>query len=426
VPISESTHLVGVHLASRRPRLRGWEAAFVRAREQLSPQLFAAVLAHREGELIRAACGPRYRPEMSAASFQCSRCGTTSGFRRRGRRRRRLLTRVGRLDLTLAMVGCRCGHRFAPLLAVLGISTARRIAPGLERRILELCTELPYRRAEAALRREAGVAPSERTLRRIVRRAAARCDLRAPRGDVDQIEAVLVDGTRIRAGAKKRQRDDRGIELDIALALRGRDRAGRARLELLGVTLDQGWPSLIRPLRAAGAAPIAIHDGDAGIRRVLERALPEVPQQICTFHLRDSFDHRLWQDGLAFAARRALAQAWGNALEYAVDASDAADALAAMRTMAERHRWRRTTVHLRAITPNATTWLRIGAAAHTTSLLERVMREVNRRVDPVGVRWSRAGAAALIDLLLARRFAHPDWRRLCDDAGSVQIRAELQ
>jgi hypothetical protein len=225
VPISESTHLVGIHLAAHRPRLRGWEAAFVRAREQLSPQLFAAVLAHREGELIRAACGPRYRPEASAASFQSSRCGARSGFRRRGRRRRWLLTRVGRLDLTLAMVGCRCGHRFAPLLAVLGISTARRIAPGLERRILELCTELPYRRAEAALRREAGVAPSERTLRRIVRRAAARCDLRAPRGDVDQIEAVLVDGTRIRAGAKKRPRDDRGIELDSALALCGRDRA---------------------------------------------------------------------------------------------------------------------------------------------------------------------------------------------------------
>lgn len=98
----------------------------------------------------------------------------------------------------------------------------------------------------------------------------------------------------------------------------------------------------------------------------MARALPGVPQQICTFHLRDSFDHRLWQDGLAFAARRALARAWGNALEYAVDTSDAADALAAMRTMAERHRWRRTTVHLRAITPNATIWLRIGAAAHTT------------------------------------------------------------
>jgi len=303
---------------------------------------------------------------------------------------------------------------------------ARRCAPGFERRGLELCTELPYRRAAAALRRESGAAPSERTLRRLVRAAAAGCDLRCPRGDLGTLEAVLVDGTRVRAGAKKRARDDRGLELDIALALGGRDRTGRAQLELLGAALDRGWPSLIRPLRAAHMARIAVHDGDTGIAHILERALPGVPQQICTFHVRDSFDHRLWQDGLAFGARRALARAWGNALEYARDSATAREALAAMQTMAERNRWRRTAIHLHGISAHATTWLELGTATHTTSLLERVMREVNRRVDPVGVRWSRAGATAIIELLLARRFRHPDWRRLCEDAGSVQAWAELQ
>jgi Transposase, Mutator family len=426
VPISESTRRVTLHLAASGRSLVGWEAACVDVRDTLSSDLFAAALTAHQEALVVAACGERYRPRGRWGVLGCPRCGARAGFRRRGHRRRRLFTRVGRIEVRLAMLGCRCGHRFAPLLAMLGVRPARRVAPGFERRALALCTELPYRRAAQALRREAGAGPSERTLRRLVRAAAAQCDLRAPRRDLAALEAVLVDGTRVRAGPKKRARDDRGIELDIALALCGHDAAGQAQLELLGVTLDRGWPSLIRPLRAAAGAPIAIHDGDAGISRILDRALPEVPQQICTFHLRSSFDHRLWQDGLALAPRRALARAWGNALEYAVDATDAADALAAMRTMAERHRWRRTAFHLRAITPNATTWLRIGAAAHTTSLLERVMREVNRRVDPVGVRWSRDGAAALIDLLLARRFAHPDWRRLCNDAGSVQIWAELQ
>lgn len=426
MPTIESTHLVGVHLATTENRLRGWEAALVGARDQLGPPLFAAALAEYEAGLVERACGPRYKPRSRWGALSCPRCGARSGFRRRGHRRRMLFTRIGRIQLRLAMIGCGCGHRFAPLLHQLGIAPGRRVGPGLERRILELCTELPYRRAQDALRREAGAAPSERTFRRLVRRAAGRCDLRAPRRDLGPLQAVLVDGTRIRAGAKKRSRDDRGIELDIALALRGRDPDGRAQLELLGVTLDRGWMSLVRPLRAAAAAPIAVHDGDAAIGRVLARALPAVPQQICTFHLRDSFDHRLWQDGLAFAARRALARVWGNAIEYATDPVDAADALAAMAAMAERHRWRRTAVHLRAITPLATTWLHAGVATHTTSLLERVMREVNRRVDPVGVRWSRTGAGALIDLLLARRFAHPDWRRLCDDAGSVQIWAELR
>lgn len=426
MPSSESTRLVRLHVATSGRSLVGWEAAFVSVRDATIPALFASALRAHEEAFVRSVCGARYRPAPRANVLGCPRCGVRTGFRRRGRRRRFLFTRVGRIELQLVMLGCRCGHRFAPLLALLGVASMQRCAPGLVRRSLELCTELPYRRAAAALRRESGTAPSERTLRRLVRAAAARCDLRRPRRDLMTLDAVLVDGTRIRAGAKKRARDDRGIELDIALALCGRDRAGRAQLELLGATLGRGWPSLIRPLRAADRARIAVHDGDGAIAAVLGRALPGVPQQICTFHLRDSFDHRLWQDGLAFGARRALARAWGNALEYARDGADGAEALAAMATMAERHHWRRTAVHLRMITPRATTWLELGTPTHTTSLLERLMREVNRRVDPVGVRWSREGAAAIIDLLLARRFRHPDWRRLCDDAGSVQAWAELQ
>lgn len=425
MPISESTRLVRLHLASSGRSVIGWEAALVGVRETTTPALFAAALAAHQEAFVRSVCGTRYRPSARARVLRCSRCGADRGFRRRGRRRRQLFTRLGRLELHLAVLGCRCGHRFTPFLALLGVAAARRVAPGLERRGLELCTELPYRRAAEALRRESGAGPSERTLRRLVRAAAARCDLRRPRADLAP-DAVLVDGTRVRAGAKKRSRDDRGIELDIALALCGRDASGRARLELLGATLDRGWPSLIRPLRAAAAAAVAVHDGDLGIAHTLERALPGVPQQICTFHLRDSFDHRLWQDGLAFRARRALARAWGNALEYARDGESAREALAAMSAMAERHRWRRTAVHLRQVSQRATTWLDLGTPTHTTSLLERVMREVNRRVDPVGVRWSREGAAAVIDLLLARRFRHPDWRRLCEDAGSVKAWAELQ
>lgn len=426
MPISESTRRVTLHLAAFGRSLVGWEAACAGVRDTRSSELFAAALTSHQEALVVAACGERYRPQRRWGVLGCPRCGARVGFRRRGQRRRWLFTRLGRVELRLAMLGCSCGHRFAPLLAMLGVRHARRVAPGFERRALELCTELPYRRAAQALRRETGAAPSERTLRRLVRAAAAHCDLRAPRHDLAALEAVLVDGTRVRAGPKKRARDDRGIELDIALALCGRDAAGRARLELLGATLGRGWRSLIRPLRAAAAAAIAVHDGDGGIARILARALPGVPQQICTFHLRDSLDHRLWQDGLAFGARRALARAWGNALEFAVDAADASAALAAMRAMAERHRWRRTVIHLREVTPYSSTWLEVGASAHTTSLLERVMREVNRRVDPVGVRWSRDGAAAVIDLLLARRFRHPDWRRLCDDAGSVRAWAELQ
>ena len=432
MPKAESTWEVRVGLAAKEFYLGGWESALSRVRDQILPEFTRESVTAFETQLIRAGC-PGRALSATVAPFRCPHCGATTGFRRRGRRVRQLRTRLGRLELQLAMVGCRCGHRFAPLLATLGVEAHARCAPGLMRRALELCTEQPYRKVAKALQREAGTTLSERSLRRLVRSAAARVHLSWQRRDLGPVRALLVDGTRVRAGAKSADPHDRGLELNIAVALRGRDHSGRrsaARLELVGATLGRRWKALVPALRGAAASPIAVSDGDLGIVALLNRALPGVPQQICTFHLRDSIDHRLWGDRMPFRARRALARAVGNAVEFAVDADSADRAVAAFVAMAERHGWRNTLAHLRQIGPqHLTTWLHIdpsGELEHTTSLIERLMREVNRRVDPVGVRWSRAGADAIVRLLLARRFDHPHWRRLCHDRGPATAWAELR
>ena len=422
---AESTAAIEIGLASPDGSLRGWESAFAEVRDQLVPAFVQGTLGRFEDAFISQGCGPRGRPDRRDGPFACPRCGARSGFRRRGRRRRTVHCRLGRLRLVLQMVGCGCGHRFAPLLLALGIAPHRRVGPGLERRALELCSELPYRRAAAQLWREAGTAPSPRSLGRLVRRAATAIDLARPRPPLRELEAVLVDGTRLRAGPRK-GRDDRGRELKIAIGLR---RAGPARIELLGAVLAQGWDALRPALRSARHAAIAVTDGEWGVRAALASALPDVPHQVCTFHVRDSLDHRLWQDGLRFAARRALARAVGNAIEFAPTALDAEAALDAALAMAEGHRWRHAATHLREVRPHIATWLRVdpsGAIAHTTSLLERTMREVNRRVDPVGVRWSLSGAEAIVSVLLARRFSHPRWRRLCEDRGRTRAWARIR
>lgn len=422
---SESTCVVQVDLSSPEGSLDGWERALVEARGDLAPAIAARALSRFEDVLVERACGVRRRPAARRAAFGCPRCGADVGFRRRGRRRRTVLSRVGRLELRVTMIGCRCGHRFAPLLAALGIAPGARLAPGLARRALELCSELPYARAAAQLRREAGAAPSPRSLGRLVRRAAARIALDRPRSRLSGIEAVLVDETRVRAGPRK-GKDDRGRELKIALALRAAG-AGR-RIELLGANLAASWLSLAPVLRAARGARIVVTDGEWGARALVAAALPQIPHQVCTFHVRHSLDHRLWQDGVPFARRRALAAELGNAIEFARTAAGAEHALDSALIQAERRRWRHTTRHLREVAPHLATWLRLdqsGRLAHTTSLLERTMREVNRRVDPVGVRWSLEGARAMTTLVLARRFAHPRWLRLCQDHGPTTSRVRI-
>lgn len=423
---SESTCTVHVGFASPQSSLDGWERAFADARAELVPSIAGRILGALEARLIDGACGARRHPVPALASFACPRCGSRSGFRRRGRRRRGVLSRIGRLDLRVAMVGCGCGHRFAPLLIGLGVTRHARCAPGLERRALELCSEIPYARAAAQLRREAGAAPSPRSLGRLVRRAAAVIALERPRSPLRGIEAVLVDETRVRAGPRKGP-DDRGRELKICLALRARPRGGR-RLELLGASLAQEWALLAPVVRAARDARIAVTDGEWGARVLLERALPGVPHQVCTFHVRHSLDHRMWRDGVPFARRRRLAAALGNAIEFARSAAAADRACADALDHARRRHWRQTAIHLRDVAPHLATWLRVdpdGHLTHTTSLLERTMREVNRRVDPVGVRWSLAGARAMATLVLARRFGHPRWLGLCQDHGRATTRVTV-
>ncbi|MGH2492613.1 MAG: hypothetical protein ACRDF9_14035, partial [Candidatus Limnocylindria bacterium] len=140
MPKTESTWQVRVGLASSKEfYLGGWESALSGVRDQILPALTSESVAAFEELLIRAGC-PGRRASSTAAPFRCRRCGATMQFRRRGRRRRQLRTRMGELALNVAMVGCRCGHRFAPLLAALGVEPHARCAPGLVRRALELCT----------------------------------------------------------------------------------------------------------------------------------------------------------------------------------------------------------------------------------------------------------------------------------------------
>ena len=214
------------------------------------------------------------------------------------------------MELTLAQVGCRCGRRFAPLLQLLGIDRGSRVSPGLARRAAELATELPFARAAAQLLTETGHGLSPATVRRIVARAGERCDLTLPRSDVGDVPAMLIDGTRVPAGPRHgRARSARGVEVNIACAVMGRDVTGRrprASMELLGASVAQPWLSLHDVVRSPKAIGIVVTDGDNGIDGLLDRALPEVPRQHCTFHVQHNIRLRLWQDGVAFKDRGAL------------------------------------------------------------------------------------------------------------------------
>lgn len=428
-------------------RLHGFEAAALETDRRLRPAIWQEVLEAHQEDILERVCGPRRRPLVRGrkAPFECPACGRERGFRRRGYRSRQrvLLSRVGRLELRLAQVGCRCGRRFAPLLQLLGVEPGARLAPGLARRAASIATETSFAKAGEHLATEAGVAPSIRTLKRLVRQAGLRCDLSQPRTDLAAVPALLIDGTRVPAGARygRKAFSARGVELNVACAVMGRDRSGRrpkADIELVGSTVARPWSALEPAVRACRDAGIVVTDGDGRIDAMLDRAAPRVPRQHCTFHIHHNVWHRLWQDGVPMAKRDAAIERLLGPIVNAQSKRVSLEAIDDAIRFAQDHGWSHTAVHLRRTAPHLTTWRAVRRSKrpwrmpgrsrpeHTTSLLERTMREVNRRVDPPGNRWVIEGVRAITNLLLARRFDHPTWRELWQDEGDVKAWAGLR
>lgn len=443
----ERTCEVVVGLATGDGSLVGFEGSALEAEPTFRPSIWARLLEDYQERVLEHVCGPRRRPLVRGrrAPFKCPACGADRGFRRRGRRSRSrgLLTRLGRMDLALAQVACPCGRRFAPLLQLLGVEPGSRISPGVARRVAELAIELPFARASAQLRRETGHGLSSATVRRFVRRAGRRCDLTVPRDDLAQVPAMLIDGTRVPAGPRfgRRARSGRGVECNVACAVVGRDTSGRrprAAIELVGASVGEPWEQLARAIRAPKKIGIIVTDGDNGIESLLDRTLPRVPRQHCTFHIHHNIRLRLWQDGVAFKDRDVLAERLLGPILTAPTRAASLHALDESITLAEDHDFTYVAKHLRHVGPLLSTWKAVrhsrrpwrmngrGRPEHTTSLLERTMREINRRVDPPGNRWLVPGMRSMVNLILARRFDHPAWRELWQDAGTVKAWAGLR
>lgn len=262
----------------------------------------------------------------------------------------------------------------------------------------------------------AGVSVSARCIRRDVLGAAPQ--RLGP--EVTDVPILLLDGTGERAGTTKG-----GVALNLAIGLVARRREGkpvRVEARLLGATVGEGWDVMAGLL--AGVRPgLIVVDGEAELSTMAAEVFGGVPVQRCLFHLarglyktaryRDRTSHELAAsfgaqlDALLTDAYRdqdlAAAQA---AYALLVDDPRGAGALAAAE-------------HLRAAEDEALTFLSHPDAGRLvfgdkgrpelgTGVLERVMREMNRRTD-VGVRWSVEGVRVILMIKCGRKYHHGRW-----------------
>jgi hypothetical protein len=337
------------------------------------------------------------------AEMVCTACGLVQGrqgWTIRGQRLRRLKTLVGEVSFPLVQVTCgACGRTRAPGAEALGLSPGARIAPQLEQRALERVYETSYRRSAQALQACAGVRISASTLHRLVQGKGAQLELRAdPRAEV-----ILADGTKVRAGERTELE-----ELRMAVQVLGREEVGgrpRARLRLLGLEVGPGlWP---RVMQAARGTTVVVTDGEPALRAQVRDRYPGARHQQCEWHVGHSLTWSLRADGMKLAERRRRRAELGRILWGGAPIEE---------------RRRRYDAFTEALWQNPTSQKQLRQARgyllfdsasteRTTSLIERQMREVDRRAWN-GARWSSRGLSHLLRLSFARTHNPDDYERL--------------
>jgi hypothetical protein len=336
------------------------------------------------------------------AELVCDGCGVVhSGpsLVRRGSRSRKLKTSTGVLEFDLKQLTCRdCRRTWSPFARLLGLAPRQRVAQELVRKLVECVTDLPYGKTCRLAAGWLGESLSPRTLHAYVQEIGSRVRFTpAPAAAV-----VLADGTKVPAG-----RSERGMEVRFSFQILGRHQEnGRTvvqkRIAGWGVG-PGGWKDALPP---GIATEVIVTDREKGLPQLLAERFPTLRHQHCEWHLGHTLNHLLYLDGVTLAERKALKEEVGK-IVWGSTITDRRERYASLcsRLMC----YAKASTMLMDAQQNVL--FDVPSRERTTSVIEREMREINRRSD-VGVRWSERGINNLLRLRAARRINKDDFERV--------------
>lgn len=335
----------------------------------------------------------------------CSGCGLIhSGPQelcRRGWRLRRLTTCDGRLVFRLRQLTCRvCGKTFSPYPELLGLEARQRLLPEVMERMISGVLHLSYAKTCALAGEWTGVSCSPKTLHRAVQRRGARLKFTAD----PEARVFLADGTKCPIGAKKE-----GMEVRLGVQLQGRSLVrGRPQARLRIVGLGLGERSWARALPAELSPQLVVTDQEPALRAYVRDVYPRARHQLCEWHIVHTLDWSLREDRIGTKRRKRI-QASLRQILFSEHGS-----------LWKRRNFARITRSLGNLSPKARQQLQSASdlilyesssEERTTSLMERQMREINRRIEN-GARWSENGAKHLLRLRLAKTHNPDDYARV--------------
>ena len=343
---------------------------------------------------------------LSKKPFFCERCGNEEEFVWKTRKGRptTLLSIFGLVKLAQLQVKCkRCGHKMYITRKLLGVEPRVKVPQETVMKLGLLGALTSFRVAQKIVGMFGWVL-DRMTIWRSVQRVGKEI-----RFDLDPNEHAMgqADGTGIPIrGIRKR-----GKELKVFVQLK---RSGGVRVAGLAIGNYEGeWEKLFEPLLEAlkrFKQFFLVTDGDTNILKALGDRVKVIFQR-CLWHIPHQFKWYLWKDGVKHKSRRWI-YALAELLEICALRSYVDDEKL-IRQMVHRKEqrlsdligycrqqgWNHCVTYLQNAAPDLFTGVLNRLQGRTVSLVERVMRTVNMRIN-VG-KWSVEGALNATKIRLA-------------------------
>jgi len=344
-------------------------------------------------------------------------------IRKRGYRKRprRFSTVFGKLDLPLRVAECiQCGAFYSPLISALRVGRYAHQETNLEHEVIEAVIDTNYRRLIDGRSIDISLGG--------VHNLVVGSDIdRVYQESVplENLSGIMADGTGVK------QHKGRKGELRAVIGV-----TNTGRVEPLGSFTNTEWQDIEHTVKARieEAKPYDIpflYDGEPG----LDDFLAEVAaSQRCTWHGPRGLYHALWQDGLKKKGSQPETDKIKHLIgielpkggfeilkeehrdevkaKYEASKSEIKELIKTFQEKGYTHGASYLENLSERLFTNIELWLKTGVIApKTISLLERVFREIGRRLKRIAWGWSDKAVTNISKMIMIRQYSRDKWER---------------
>ncbi|MBU2622236.1 MAG: transposase [Proteobacteria bacterium] len=340
---------------------------------------------------------------------------------RRGHRNRKIKTVFGCLDMEVRRAEClTCGARYSPLLNALQVTPYSRKETNVEHEVTEAVIDTNYRR----LIEGRSIDISLGGIHNIV--VGSDIDKTfQDRIPAEDLSGIMADGT----GVKQHKGSKGELRTIIGISQQG-------RVVPLGSFVNTSWSEIDNAIRAriketADHSIPFVYDGEPGLDDFLSGV---AEAQRCTWHAPRGLYYALWEDGLKKKESQPPIDKVKQLVGIELPAGDfeilKEEDKEPVRTRYETSKkevrelistfyekgYQKGASYLESLSKrlftNIELWLSTGIIApKTTSLLERVFREIGRRLKRIAWGWSDAAVTNLSKMILIKQYAKDKWEQ---------------